>query len=442
MLEQRYVNVTIMCTINICRYLPAVDVRSVMKITVGACGRPRRLQQLVAAAVCVYLVFHVTSPHFRDDEPPRVRTTDDTFPSDMVVAVNPLGGAGSNLNLKLTLNIKSLMKFLDTQEDLVGEERATSDAVQPDPEIVLHDPKRCDEIPEVTWLVYVHTQPTRGDKRMVLRRTWANEKLFKKRDIRVIFVMGTLDAPFIQHGVAAEFARHRDIVQGNFTDDEFSGPTKARLALKWIATYCSKARYILKVEDTTFVDIFRLRDIVREHRTAHRLIACPQWADHSRLIRRDPRKCSGDIWCLRYTEFPGMTHFPRHCDPIGYLMSCAMARRMLQAVPTTSFFWLEEIYMTALLTSRLDHVEYVDLFRNFTSRPVRSYKDTVKLNRRIYVFSRVSYEPNFYAIWEWTLAQLRPDEVDMLSVAVAARIPRKKVITNDSSKLNTKRPAH
>ena len=424
-----------MCTINMCRYLPAADVRGVMKIAVGAwCGRPRRLQQLVAAAVCVYFVFHVTSPHFRDDEAPRVRTMDDTFPSDMVVAVNPLGGSGSNLNLKLTLNIRSLVKFMDAQEELVDKERATQDAAQPDAEIVLHDPKRCDEIPEVTWLVYVHTQPTRGEQRMVQRRTWANEKLFKKRDIRVIFVMGTLDVPVIQREVAAEFARHRDIVQGNFTDDEFSGPTKARLALKWIATYCSKARYILKVEDTTFVDIFWLRDIVSKHRTVNRLIVCPQWPDHSRLIQRDPRKCSGDIWCLGYTEFPGMTHFPRHCDQIGYLMSSAMARRMLQAVPTTSFFWLEEIYMTALLTSRLADVEYVDLFRNYTSRPVRAYKDTVKLNKRMYVFSRVPYEPNFFAIWEWTLAQLRPDEVDMLSVDIAARIPRKKVQTSDTSK--------
>ena len=431
-----------MCMINICRYLPAADVRGVdMKVVVGACGRPRRLQQFVATVVCVYLVFHFTSPHLWDVEPPRVHTTDDTFPSDMVVAVNPLGGYGSNLNLKLTLNIKSLVKFLDAQEDLVNKEKATPDAVQPEVEIVLHDPKRCDEIPEVTWLVYVHTQPTRGDKRMVQRRTWANEKLFKKRDIRVIFVMGTLDVPVIQLDVAAEFARHRDIVQGNFTDDEFSGPTKARLALKWIATYCTKARYILKVEDDTFVDIFWLRDIVRQHRAANRLIACPQWPDHSRLIRRDPRKCSGDIWCLRYTEFPGMTHFPRHCDSIGYLMSCATARRMFQAVPTTSFFWLEEIYMTALLTSRLGDVEYVDLFRNYTSRPVRAYKDTVKLNKRMYVFSRVSYAPDFYAIWEWTLAQLRPDEVDMLSVEIAARIPRKTVKTNDTSMLNTKRPA-
>ncbi|MEG7521718.1 MAG: hypothetical protein M3H12_01255, partial [Chromatiales bacterium] len=375
-----------------------------------------------------------------DDEPQDVPTVDNTFPSDMVVAVNPLGGSGNNLDLKLTLNIKSLVKFLDAQEDLIKKEKATSDTVKSDTEIVLHDPKRCDEIPEVTWLVYVHTQPHRGDKRTVQRRTWANERLFKKRDIRVIFVMGSNGRPVLQREVAAEFSRHRDIVQGNFMDDEYSGPTKARLALKWIATYCAKAKYILKVEDDTFVDIFWLRDIVKKHWGSNRLIACPLWPEHSRLIRRDPRKCSGDIWCLRYTEFPGMTHFPRYCDAIGYLVSRAMARRMFEAVPKTAFFWLEEVYMTAMLPSRLDDVEYVNFFSNYTNRPVRAFKDTVKLNKRMYVFSKVPYAPQFNAIWEWTLAQLRPDEVDLLSAEVAAHIPRVDKKVKPTSVINIMKP--
>ena len=411
-----------------------------MKIAVWFCGQPRRLQQLIAAVACVYLVFRLTSP-FLPDESQDVPTAlaDDPFPGNMVAAINSVGGSGDNLDLRLTLNIKSLMTYMDTQEDLISNKKATPDAVQADVDIMLQDTKRCDDIPEMTWLVYVHTQPHRGNKRMLLRKTWANEKLFKQRNIRVLYVMGSTGNTAIQREIWAEFARHRDILQGNFTDDEYSGPVKARMALKWVATYCAKARYILKVEDDTFVDIFWLMDIVKKQQGHSHLIVCPLWPEHSRLIQRDPRKCNGDnIWCLRYTEFPGMTHFPQYCDAIGYLVSRDMASKMFRAVPTTAFFWLEQVYMTAMLPSR-EHVEYVDLFKNYTTRPIRAYKDTVKLNKRIYVFSKVPYAPNFEEIWLWTLKHLRLDEVDLLSEDIIAQIPRveKKLTTLTSgAKLN------
>ena len=395
-----------------------------MKIAVPLCGQPRRLQQLVATIVSVYLVFRITAAFLPDTAIVTPASDEDSGPSDMVAAVNPVGGSGNNINLRLTLNMKSLMTYMDAQHDLIEKKKATPDAVQPDVEVLLQDTKRCDDLADVTWLIYVHTQPSRRSKRDILRKTWANEKLFKQRNTRVLFVMGSTRNVAIQREVHREFDLHRDIVQGQFIgDDDYSGTAMARMALKWVTTYCAKAKYILKVEDDTFVDIFYLIEIVAKQNGRGPLIACALWPEHSKLIVRDPHKCSAEnVWCISNTEFPGKTHFPLHCDGIGYLVSSEMAKEMFLAVPTTSYFWLEEVYMTALLQARMKHIKYIDLVQSYTTSPVRAYKDPVKLNKRIYVFSKVPYAPNFSAIWEWTLRQLKSDELDLLSEDIVAQI--------------------
>ena len=396
-----------------------------MKIAVPLCGQPRRLQQLVATLVSVYLVYHITATFIPDTAMVTTAATDeDSGPSDMVAAVNHIGGSGNNINLRLTINMKSLMAYMDGQHDLIEKKKATPDAAQPDVEVLMQDTKRCEDMPGVTWLIYVHTQPNRRSKRDLLRQTWANEKLFRQRNTRVMFVMGSTRNVALQREVDREFDLHHDIVQGQFiSDDDYSGTAMARMALKWVTTYCAKAKFILKVQDDTFVDIFSLIDIVTKQHGGGPLIACPLWPEHSKLIERDPRKCSAEnVWCVGNTEFPGKTHLPQHCDGIGYLVSSEMAKQMLLAVPTTSYFWQEEVYMTAMLQARIKRIKYIDLFQSYTTSPGRAYKDPVKLNKRIYVFSKVPYAPNFSAIWEWTLRQLKPEELILLSEDIVAQM--------------------
>ena len=160
-----------------------------------------------------------------------------------------------------------------------------------------------------------------------------------------------------------------------------------------------------------------------EHkRTLLRLVACPLVPPNSRRIERDPRKCkSGGSFCGNFTGFPGMTHFPQHCDGVGYVLSQALVAHMYKAVNSTSGFWLEEIYTTAMLTAKIVHIQYIDLADSYTTAANKAVKDTTVLGKH-YLMSRPKLT-DYSVIWKWMLRGLEPSELKVLDPGYIARRP-------------------
>lgn len=105
-------------------------------------------------------------------------------------------------------------------------------------------------------LVYVHSGPSNYQRRMVMRETWATRTLFP--DLRIVFMVGqTLDKN-VMKAIEYENEMYRDIVQEDFIDSYKNLTYKGVMALKWIATYCPKATYVLKVDDDIVVNTFTL----------------------------------------------------------------------------------------------------------------------------------------------------------------------------------------
>ena len=105
-------------------------------------------------------------------------------------------------------------------------------------------------------LVYVHSSPTKYQCRIVIRETWATQKLFP--DLRLIFMIGkTLDQSLMK-ALEYENEIYHDIVQEDFIDSYKNLTYKAIMALKWISIYCSKTKYILKVDDDIVANTFTL----------------------------------------------------------------------------------------------------------------------------------------------------------------------------------------
>jgi hypothetical protein len=105
-------------------------------------------------------------------------------------------------------------------------------------------------------LVYVHTKPSNYKRRTIIRETWATQTLFP--DLRLVFMIGkTLDAN-IMKAIAYEHEIYQDIVQEDFLDSYKNLTYKGVMALKWISIYCSKIKYILKVDDDIVVNTFTL----------------------------------------------------------------------------------------------------------------------------------------------------------------------------------------
>jgi len=75
--------------------------------------------------------------------------------------------------------------------------------------------------------------------------------------------------------VEAEFAQHRDLVQGNFIDSYRNLTLKAVMGLRWMSTYCSEAPFAIKTDDDTFLNIFEMVRLMNENvNKSHVRIIC------------------------------------------------------------------------------------------------------------------------------------------------------------------------
>ena len=175
--------------------------------------RRRVLVLLMAATVCLYLVLDTSLTVMLSTKPSTSATRNGASAPDTVVAVNQASRSDGNVNLMLSLNIRSLMKFLDVHTDIVVSKSMTSDPPPPDVDIVQHDPRRCEKVRLVTWLICVHSSAKNGNFRELLRSSWASDRLFARQDTRVVFFVGLAPGQAVRTWVQKEMRLYGDIVQ-------------------------------------------------------------------------------------------------------------------------------------------------------------------------------------------------------------------------------------
>ena len=83
---------------------------------------------------------------------------------------------------------------------------------------------------------------------------------------------------------------------------------------------CIQARYGLKADDDTFMNIFAMADEMSKNANRSSAIICPVWGEKSMPILRDRKNCLK--WCVRKRDLPGQTHFPQYCAGENLDMCC------------------------------------------------------------------------------------------------------------------------
>ncbi|CAF1246867.1 unnamed protein product [Adineta steineri] len=201
--------------------------------------------------------------------------------------------------------------------------------------------------PFVFVFIYVHSGPGNYQRRVVIRETWATRTLFP--DIRLIFMIGkTLDKNLMK-AIEYENEIYRDIVQEDFIDSYKNLTYKGIMALKWISTYCSNTKYILKVDDDIVVNTFTLLNhlkFLEKHTTngQHNTILCLVWT--AMMVMRD----SKSKWYLSKSDFPFDT-FPPYCSGSAFILTGDMPTKMYNASLYVPFFWVDDYYITGAVAS-------------------------------------------------------------------------------------------
>ncbi|XP_044056542.1 N-acetyllactosaminide beta-1,3-N-acetylglucosaminyltransferase 3-like [Siniperca chuatsi] len=122
-------------------------------------------------------------------------------------------------------------------------------------------PDKCggpDKSAEVFLLLVIKSSPVNYERREVLRKTWAKERLHNGVWIRRIFISGTMGTGFekerLNKLLELEQQQYSDILQWDFDESFFNLTLKQILFLEWMERNCPNARFLLNGDDDVFAN--------------------------------------------------------------------------------------------------------------------------------------------------------------------------------------------
>ena len=147
----------------------------------------------------------------------------------------------------------------------------------------------------------------------------------------------------VNSAIRHESKLYGDIVQNNFTDAYFNLTTKTIMGFRWVSTYCSNAKYTLKVDDDVVVNINRLlkflNDISTNDNFQTNKIMCRFYEHGAAVMRNKTSK-----FYLSKEEHP-QDFFVPYCDGPSYMLTTDLTKKMYELSFYTKQFKFEDVYM-------------------------------------------------------------------------------------------------
>ena len=259
--------------------------------------------------------------------------------------------------------------------------------------ILIHNPGMCAG-QKLDYVVYIHSSPSNVNRRYSVRTTWGNTELFRNFPFKILFLFGKPKKTSMQEALELENRRFGDIIQGDFIDDYKNLTLKAIMGLQWLSEHCPDVPFVIKADDDAFINIFEVLSLVNKAGDKNRTMMCALHRGNMPILR-DRTKCSK--WCIKEDEFPGDRYYPPYCAGLAYIMGMGVMKELRKAVLTTPFFWIDDVYVTGLLTQKVTmDIEYVNLVGRFTLNGPRAVKE----------FGNISIPLNYDLVHMWTASHL------------------------------------
>ncbi|XP_050932378.1 N-acetyllactosaminide beta-1,3-N-acetylglucosaminyltransferase 3 [Lates calcarifer] len=209
-------------------------------------------------------------------------------------------------------------------------------------------PDKCggaDESKEIFLLLVIKSSPVNYDRREVLRKTWAKERLHNGVWIRRIFISGTMGDGYekerLNKLLELEQKEHNDILQWDFKESFFNLTLKQILFLDWMETNCHYVRFLLNGDDDVFANtdnmVEYLQGLKDNNGSTH------LFTGHL-ISYASPVRWSGSKYFI-----PVQVHkpnsYPPYCGGGGFLMSLYTALVIQKMSQVTTIVPIDDVYM-------------------------------------------------------------------------------------------------
>ncbi|KAK7145696.1 hypothetical protein R3I93_013436 [Phoxinus phoxinus] len=198
---------------------------------------------------------------------------------------------------------------------------------------------------DVFLLLVIKSSPENYERREVLRKTWAKERLHKGVWIRRVFIIGTTKTGFekrrLNNLLVLENNENKDILQWDFNDSFFNLTLKQILFLEWMERWCPQARFLLNGDDDVFANTFNMIEYLQgqEDNNGSKHL----FTGHLILTEKPARHSSSKYFVP--VQVQESDRYPPYCGGGGFLLSGFTARTIYNMSHSIIILPIDDVYM-------------------------------------------------------------------------------------------------
>ncbi|XP_066976442.1 beta-1,3-galactosyltransferase 5-like [Macrobrachium rosenbergii] len=216
----------------------------------------------------------------------------------------------------------------------------------------INEPETCKN-QDVYLLNAVTSNPSQVYHRELIRKMWGRKYMARNLKIRTVFIVGTIPSQITQKHLTEESTKYRDIIQFDFLETRKNLTIKSLAAVHWFRAFCPNATWILKSDVDAYINFWALIEVLRPLNNTKDAVCARSL---SRTVCREVTKWGCyEHYVVSRDEYPDDV-YPPYCQGYSYILHSDFADKMLEQDQkrTKPPFWLEDVYVTGLLTRHLN----------------------------------------------------------------------------------------
>ena len=215
--------------------------------------------------------------------------------------------------------------------------------------------------------------------------SWPNSN--QHFSIEVFFVLGINKNSSLNTAVAMEAAEKKDVIVAQFDDSYFNLTLKVLLAFKWTRDFCSTAKYVMKVDEDTYINIPKFVDLLHSQQMNNTLLG-PYF--FTSLVERMGK------FAVSKSGFPA-SKYPPHLKGNAYVMPTDVSMKILAVSEYMPYVNIEDCEITGILAKIFN-------FRHIGFKPNQYYltkaASSCELVTGSTIVSQQIFDKTFYNIWD------------------------------------------
>ncbi|XP_071086849.1 beta-1,3-galactosyltransferase 1-like [Haliotis cracherodii] len=231
-------------------------------------------------------------------------------------------------------------------------------------------------------VIIIHSAPGNTKKRNLIRETFGSIGCYRDRHKTVVFMLAAVKQQRERDALRYESQMYGDIVQGNFPDSYKNLVRKHIMAMHWFKYNCN-AKHILKLDDDTFVNPYRIIDHILSTKPEGLTIGC-------KLLRgQRPSRNKTSKWHTPESEYP-FSVLPPFCLGFAYLTTPESWAAMYKVSKTNRLMSMDDVYVSVVLAMKAG-VQKTDFSDILVQCPRNKTFDYKELNRKAIVIDRTAH---------------------------------------------------